>query len=222
MTRSVVARLVFKDLYLTRWTVISSLLAGLFSIAIMPISGMLAYVGGVSLICTLVILNIVLVMNTVVHERKDKVLLFVLSLPISPSQYTLAKVIANATAFGASWLILAVTAAVVIDVSLLPNGWLPFLFVVLVYLLTYFCVLLAAALNTASTAWTATVITVGNISINFLIPFLLRLPSVADNLRSPAAIWTADLATILAIEAAVGATALAAGLYARSRATEFV
>jgi ABC-type transport system involved in multi-copper enzyme maturation permease subunit len=222
MTRSVVSRLVLKDLYLSRWVVISSLLAGLFSVAIMPLSGMLAYVGGVSLICTLVILNIVLVMNTVVHERKDKVLLFVLSLPISPSQYTLAKVIANAVAFGASWLILAVVAALVIDLSLLPNGWLPFLFAVLVYLLAYFCILLATALNTASTGWTATVITVGNISINFLIPFLLRLPSVSDNLRSPTAVWTTDLATIVAIEIAVGAAALATGLYARSRASEFV
>ena len=37
-----------------------------------------AYVGGVSLICVMVILNIFLVMSGVVQERKDKVLLFVL------------------------------------------------------------------------------------------------------------------------------------------------
>ena len=57
--------------------------AALVAIAIMPLGRVSAYVGGVSLICVLVILNIFLVMSGVVQERKDKVLLFVLSLPVS-------------------------------------------------------------------------------------------------------------------------------------------
>mgnify|MGYP003509604158 CR=1 FL=1 len=38
--------------------------------------------------------------------------------------------------------------------------------------------LLAVALTKASNGWNATAITVGNISVNFLIPVLLALPSV--------------------------------------------
>ena len=49
----------------------------------MPLGTVTAYVGCVSLICVLVILNIFLVMTAVVQERKDKVQLFILSLPVS-------------------------------------------------------------------------------------------------------------------------------------------
>jgi hypothetical protein len=222
MTHSVVRHLILKDLYLVRWPVIASVVAGLVSIAIMPLSPVLAYVGGVSFICVIVILNIVLVMSAVVQEKKDKVLLFVLSLPISTAEYTRAKVIANGIAFVGSWLLLTVVATIVIDRSALPNGILPFLFAVLGYLLTYYCVLLGVGLVSDSTGWHATVITTGNISINFLIPLLLSLPSVVHNRASATAVWTADLVSVIAIEIAIGVAALAVALNVRSRAGDFV
>jgi len=222
MTRSVIRHLVRKDLYLVRWQVIASVVAGLASIAIMPLSPVLAYVGGVSFICVIVILNIVLVMSGVVQEKKDKVLLFILSLPVSTAQYTGAKVIANAIAFVGSWLLLTIAAAVVIHVSALPNGILPFLIALLVYLLAYYCVLLGVGLASDSTGWHATVITIGNISINFLIPLLLSLPSVVQHRAGAAAVWTGDIVTIIAIEISVGLGALAFAVYVRSHAGDFV
>lgn len=87
----IVRRLVVRDLYLMRWVVLASLVSGAAAVAILPIGGASAYVGGVSLICVLVILNIFLVMTGIVQEKKDKVLLFTLSLPLSPAQYTIAR-----------------------------------------------------------------------------------------------------------------------------------
>ena len=65
----------------------------------MPLGTVTAYVGFVSLICAIVILNIFLVMTAVVQERKDKVHLFILSLPVSTTQYAAAKMSSNAIAF---------------------------------------------------------------------------------------------------------------------------
>jgi len=222
MTTSVMTRLILKDLYFVRAIAIGSVVAGLASAAIMPLGAVPAYVGGVSLICIVVILNIMLVMSSVVQERKDKTLLFVLSLPISTSQYTLAKVTANVIAFGLSWLILLVAAVAVIDVSELPNGWIPFLVTVLVYLLAYYCVLLGVSVATDSTGWHATVITLGNVSVNFLIPLLMGRPSVGPHLKSTSADWSTDIAVFIAVEAAIGVAALAAGLFVRSRDRNFV
>jgi ABC-type transport system involved in multi-copper enzyme maturation permease subunit len=59
------------------------------------------YVAATAFICVLVVLNIFLVMATVVHERKEKVALFVLSLPVSTGQYTVGKIAGSAIAFGA-------------------------------------------------------------------------------------------------------------------------
>jgi ABC-2 type transport system permease protein len=222
MSRSIVTRLVLKDLYLLRWAILGATVAGGAALAVMPLGQMAGYVGGVSLICALIVLNIYLVMNGVVQERKDKVLLFVLSLPVSTTQYLAAKVTANALAFLLPWLILTAGAAAMIDATAIPNGLLPFWLTVLVYLLIYYCALLAVSLVTDSMGWHATAITLGNVSVNFFIVFLLGLPSVVAHHDAPAAVWTADIVTILAIELAAGAAALGLAFYFTSRRSDFV
>jgi ABC-type multidrug transport system permease subunit len=222
MSHSVVRQLILKDLYLTRWMVLGSLVAGAGALALMPLSLMSGYVSSVSLVCTLVILNIFLVMSGIVQERKDKVQLFFLSLPVSTSQYTIAKIVANAIGFVVPWVVLTIATLVVIDVSAIPNGVVPFWVAVLVYLLAYYCVLLSVAIVSDSTGWHATTITLGNISVNFLIPFLLSLPSVVEHRTGPVAVWTPDIVAIIAIELGVGVLALCAGVYVRSRAADFV
>jgi ABC-2 type transport system permease protein len=219
---SIVRRLILKDLYLVRWMIAGSLVAGAVAIAMMTRGRMSSYVGGVSLICTFIILNIFVVMGNVVQERKDKVQLFLLSLPISPMQYTAAKVLSSSIAFVGPWLVLSAAVLVVIDVSPLPNGVIPFWVAVLAYLFMYYCALLAVALVVDSTGWHATAITLGNLSVNFLIPILLGLPSVSGHIEGPIAVWTSDVITILTIEMVLGVAALCLAWYARSRAADFV
>jgi ABC-type transport system involved in multi-copper enzyme maturation permease subunit len=222
MNRSVVQHLFLQELFLVRWFVIGSILSGGAALGIMPLGKIPAYAGGVLLVCVLIILNIFLVMNSIVQERKDKVLLFTLSLPISKAQYVAAKVAANAAAFLTPWIVLTVAAAIVIDVSQLPNGLLPFWMALLVYLFTYYCALLAVGLVSDSTGWHAVAITIGNISVNFLIPILLGLPSVAQHIESPTAVWTSDIVAIIVVEVAAAIVALALGFYLRSRRADSV
>ena len=222
MTHSVVRQLVLKDLYLVRWMVAGSLAGGAVALGLMPLGPVPSYVSAVTLICVLVILNIVLVMSSIVQERKDKVLLFILSLPVSTSQYTAAKVISNTVAFGLTWLVLVVASAIVIDIAPISNGLLPVWIAILAYLFGYYGVLTAVALVSESTGWHATTITIGNISVNFLIPLLLGMRSVIEHRNSPVAVWTNDFIVIIAIELAVGVVALCLGVYLRSRATDFV
>lgn len=222
MTGPLFNRLVLKDLYLVRWMILGAIAAGLVAVAVMPLSRVAAYVGGVSLICVLVILNIFLVMTTVAQERKDKVLLFVLSLPISTRQYVAAKMTANLIGFGVPWALLSLATVAVVDRTALPNGILPFWVTLLGYLLAYNCVLLAVSLATDSTGWHATAITAGNISVNFFIPYMLSRPTIGANTGAAVATWTPDIFIVLAIEFAIGAAALAALVVYRARDPDFV
>ena len=88
MNSAIIRQLVLADLYLLRWMIVGAVAGGAGAIAVMPLGRVPAYVGSVLLICVLIILNIFLVMSGIVQERKDKVQVFVLSLPISPMQYT--------------------------------------------------------------------------------------------------------------------------------------
>ncbi len=67
-----------------------------------------------------------------------------------------------------------------------------------------------------------TAIIVGNVSINFVIPFLLGLPSVYGNAKGPAAVWTGDIVAIVAAEILTGALVLGLAVYFRSRTGDFV
>lgn len=222
MNRSIVRQLILKDLYLMRWMIGGALVAGLASLAMMPFGKVFSYVGGVSLICVLIVLNIFLVMHGVAQERKDKVLLFILSLPVSTTQYTLAKVLGNAIAFLVPWLVLTAANVVMIDVTSLPNGVLPFWLTILGYLLFYYCALLAVALASDSTGWHTTAIIIGNVSVNFLIPFLLSRPAVIAHGDGAVAIWSADLVAILTAELLAGVAALALAVHFHSRRSDFV
>jgi hypothetical protein len=110
----------------------------------------------------------------------------------------------------------------VIDATAMPNGSLPYWLAVLVYLLAYYLALLGVSLVTDSTGWHAAAITLGNISVNFVIFFLLGLPSVVANREAPAAVWTADILTIVAVELAAGVAALGLGMYIASHRSDFV
>jgi ABC-2 type transport system permease protein len=222
MSHSIVRQLILSDLYLQRWMVLGAIAVGIGSVALMPLMSMWTYVGGVLVICVLIVLNIFLVMTSIVQEKKDKVQLFMLSLPISPLQYTAAKIVSNAIAFIVPWLVLSAAVLMTIDVTPLPNGILPFWSVLLTYLLLYFCVLLAIAVVSDSTGVHATAITLGNVSVNFLIAFLLAAPSVVAHRDGPAAVWTTDMISILAIELTVAVAAIGAALFLRSRTVDFV
>jgi len=221
MTGSIVGQLVLKDLYLTRWIAAGTMLAGLIALAIAPLGSTAFYVGSVSFVCVQIVLIVFLVTVGVVQEKKDKALLFILSLPVSTTQYTFAKMAANFIAYIVPWLLLTATCLAIIFASDIPDGMMPAVTAISLYFLCYYCVLLAVAIATESATWIPVVIVIGNVLINFFIPLVFRLPSGA-NLSSGSSTWGLDILAVLALEIALSAAALAIGFLAQTRKKNFV
>ena len=158
----------------------------------------------------------------VVTERKDRVHLFVLTLPTSPAQYTAAKPAASAIAFLVPWAILLSAALALIAATGIPDGLMPFLAALLFYALCYYSLYLAVALVTDSVIWSTLVIIVGNTAPVFLIPALLRMPGVNADPDPSGPVWTANVLTVLACEVAFSAAAVGFALYLRSRQRDFI
>ena len=221
MTGSIVGQLVLKDLYLTRWIAAGSTLAGLIALAIAPLGSTAFYVGSVSFICIQIVLIVFLVTVGVVQEKKDKALLFILSLPISTTQYTSAKMAANFIAYFVPWLLLTAGCLAMIVASDIPDGMMPAVTAISLYFLCYYCVLLAVAITTESAAWIPVVIVIGNVMINFFIPLVFRLPS-GTNPSSESSAWGLDILAVLALEIALSSAALVIGFLAQTRKKNFV
>jgi ABC-2 type transport system permease protein len=222
MSHSILKHLLLKDLYFTRYLIIGSIVLGLGCLGLSTGGPIAFYVGTVSLLCVLIILNIFLVMAGVVNERKERTQLFMLSLPISTGQYVRWKLVFSFLAFFVPWLILTIAAVVVIDVSAIPNGFIPFAVIVLTYLLFYNILLLSVTLAKESVAWNTFVIIFGNISINFVIAFLMDLPAVNHFLWGQEAVWNTQEIVILAVEVALSFITLGLGFLFASRTRDFI
>ncbi len=222
MNRSVLLSLIAKDIYLGRWLVLAPLVSGGLVLALLPTSTLGFYVGSVLLFCVLIITNVMLVMSLVVTEKTEKALVFVLTLPVTHTQYAAAKMLSNGTCFLVMWVTLVGASLAVIHFSLIPDGLIPFWVTMSFYVFTYYCVLLAVGLLSSTPTAGAAVIVLGNIMPSFLIPYLMRLPGAQVNNEGPNIVWSPEIVNVITVELAVCLLVLPLALFIQSRKKDFI
>jgi hypothetical protein len=222
VSRSIVWQLVYKDLRLAWPLAVGSLVLGVLSLAASPWSPVAFFVGGSVLVVSLVLLNVMLVSLSIVNERKEKVRLFMLSMPVSTTQYNASKLLSSLIAYVVPAALLTLGGVELLLATPLPNGFIPLFVATSVHCLLYFCVFLAVALVTDSQGWITTVIVCGNVSISFVIPGLINMSSVGPSLGTEVVVWGADVVGFIAVEILLAAAALAISFVVNSRKTEFV
>lgn len=227
MTRSIVGRLVAKDLYLQRWLIAGALLAGVLSLVLSGFSsGKNVHTGmnlGILLFMTTVIaFGVMVPMLGIYKERQDRSQLFVLSLPLSPAQYWRAKVWAALIAFLVPWLTLTVGVVLATAVSGRPQGEIPAFVAIMTFLLANCCLLIAVVAISQSEVWAIPAILLTNVSVTVFLGQLANLPGVADHRQGAVAVWSPEILTVLAIEGAAILLSLALALAIPSRKKDFV
>ncbi len=222
MSQSIVSQLVVKDLRVAWPLVAGSLLLGVLSLALSPWSSVAFFVGGSMLVVALVLLNVMLVTMSLVNERKEKIRVFMLSMPVSTTQYNVAKLLSSLIGYLVPAALLTLGGVVLLDATPLPNGFIPLFVATSMHCFLYFCVLLAVALVTDAQGWITTVIVCGNVSLSFVIPGLINLSSIGPSLATETAVWSADVVAFIAVELVLAAAALAISFVVNSKKTEFV
>ena len=225
--RSIVGRLIRKDLYLHRWLIAAALILGVASLVVSRFStgdnvetGL--NVGIVLFITTIIAFGIFIPMLGILKERQDRSQLFVLSLPVSAAQYSMAKVSAALFAFLVPWI--SLTAGVVVTTALSgrPAGGIPFFIVMMTFFLANFCLLLVVIVLTMSEAWAIACILITNVSVPLFLAKVGSLPGVAARSRDAVATWSPAILTVLCIEVAMIMLTLALAFYIPSRKKDFL
>ena len=222
MSQSIVGQLVLKDLRLASPIVAGTLVLGVLSLALSPWSAVAFFVGGSVLIVALILLNIMLVTSSLMTERKEKTRVFMLSMPVSTTQYFVSKLISSLIAYLVPAALLTIGGVLLLLATPLPDGFIPLFVATSVHCLLYFCVFLAFALVTDSQGWITTVIVCGNVSLSFLIPGLINLSSLGPNLPAEAVVWGSDVVALMGAEGVIAVAALAISFVVDSKKTEFV
>jgi hypothetical protein len=220
--RTIVGRLIAKDLYLYRGLIVAALVAGVLSLAVShwserdnvttgPNPGFLLF------LTTIVAFGVTLPMYGILRERQERSQLFVLSLPVSPAQYAIAKVGAALVAFLLPWLALTAGVVAVTMTTAAPDGPMPFFVALMTFLLFNFCLLTALAVATRSELVSVLGILVTNVSVTLFIYQLAGLPGVAGAQGNAEANWSPAILTVLAVEAFAILLALGVAFYLPSR-----
>jgi ABC-2 type transport system permease protein len=202
MNYAMIKRLILKDWYLQRWTVIASLLGGVISLGVVCLGGQAAFmVGLILLLSTLIASGAQLAISTMVNERKEQTLSFLMSLPISHREYTLAKLLGTLLIFLVPWLFLVLGSFALFAIPHgVRHGLFPFTAIMATEILVNTCLMIVVALVTESQGWTVGAIMAGNIAINLIGYYVAHLPGIAKGMSGSSVSWSATASTALAIE----------------------
>ncbi len=224
MTSSVIGHLILKDWRLNRPLISVCIGVGLIALVVAQYTeGAARLLGTVWFFVSLCILGSMLPASAILNERKKQTLAFVMSLPVSPVQYAIAKALSTAAMFMVPWLALLISAVVLIETShVMPHGIIPMLFILAMLPLIVFCLISATVLVGESEGWLIAVSVVCNSSYWFVWYLLARTPSLTANWRAPAVVWNPAAFMVLSGEIGLIVFIVVVAFFFQSRKRNFI
>ncbi|MFY9824632.1 MAG: hypothetical protein WAM82_24860 [Thermoanaerobaculia bacterium] len=224
MNTTIVKHLVLKDWYFLRMPIIGYLAMGAVALLLIMNGGQGAFfAGSVLLITVLISMGIHLAFVTVVNERKEQTLPFIMSLPISYMEFTTAKILANLLMFLIPW-----TAILIVAVTLFAignaGGIIPFTVLLMTEIFTSYILLLAVALISESQSWSIGAMVFGNLFLQAFLYWLSQIRSIGLDYTAKihSAVWSPAAINILAVEIALILLLLGLTFFFQSRKTDFI
>lgn len=224
MNTLMVKRLILKDWYFQRWAIFGYLAAGALALFLIGTGGDASfYAGSILILTVLITVGIHLAMATIVVERSEQTLPFVMSLPISPKEYTTAKILANVLIFLIPWLALLIGSfAVIAGRPAVPDGLIPFTAIILTEIFMSYVLIVAVALVSESQGWAIGAIVFGNLLLQAAMYYVSHIPSIAAAMKGPRIVWDQPVVTLLLVEIAVILLLLGLTFWLQSRKTDFI
>lgn len=224
MNTRMIGILIRKDMRLVMMPVLFYLLVGVAAIAMMGVEKHAwFYAGSVLLITALIALGFHPTMATIVGERKEQTLAFIMSMPITPADYTWTKLLANLLLFLVPWaLLLGGTVAMIAARPAMPDGLIPYAVILLGYIAATAVLILCVALVTESMQWTIVTQIVCNLGLQGVMYGLSNIAAIKSTINGELIVWSEPALVLIGAELAIPALLLAATLWLQSRKTDFI
>jgi hypothetical protein len=224
MKDSVVRTLILSDWKRHRTLLLLFIAGGGIAFGLLQVGGEIPTILGATWFFTaLIVLGCMLPPSNVVNERKKHILPFLMSLPISITQYTTAKLVSTVGLYLVPWVTLVVGAVMFIaGRESIPDGWIPVVLILSLITFLGFCVIAATAMVSESEGWTIAATVVTNSSYGFSWYLLVRNEAIRNGTKSPEVVWGPEVVTILAAEIVAIIVILGLTFYLQSRKRDFV
>ena len=217
----VIKQLVYKDWYLNRKLLAVYIGGGIFSLSIISLGEWQFFMGSIMFITMLVAMGNHQLSVTMINERKEQTLAFVMSLPVSPADYAMAKFLSNMVLFFIPWSLLTLVTLLVILFTPLPDGLIAFTLLVCVLIAVNHCICWGVTMVTETEASFLMVMIGLNCLLNPALYFLARSPNIGGNNLNQIFIWSSTATLVLVCEILAIVLLLVGTLYFRSRKKVF-
>jgi ABC-type Na+ efflux pump permease subunit len=192
--------------------------------ALIQVGGELpAILGTTWFFIALIVFGSMLPNSNVINERKKQTLAFLMSLPLSATQYTMAKIVSTVGMFLVSWVTLVVAAvSFIVSHPFIPDGMIPTILILAMFTFVGFCVIAAVTLVSESEGATIAATVASNSFYGFGWYLLIRNPVIRGDMGSLVPVWSSEVLTILGVEIGVIVLILGLTFYLQSRKRDFI
>lgn len=220
---SLVRKLIVKD-----WQVYQKQLAGYVAGLLLALSlvGMgtpgLSAAGALLLLVLLIVVGSYAIQSSIVTERKQQTVPFVMSLPVTPMDVYWGKLLANLAIYLVPFLLVMGGLSTLILTTPRPDGGLPWTVVVAGFVLMNFSVSLCMAIAVDSEGWNVFVMLALMTLVGPFIFWVSRLDGIAQYMETDQIVWGAPVVGLLASEMAVIAIAIFITSWIHARKSSFL
>lgn len=218
----VIKLLVAKDWRLFQKQLAVCVLAGIASLCFLGLAKPWAfYVGSLMLIIVMVSAACFSIATSLVVERKEQTLAFVMSLPVSPLDFTVAKLVGNLVTFLVPFLLMLAGTLAVVLFTPLPDGLFVYALLIFGYILFAFTVSLAIAMAVETEGWATFGMIAPMVMINPYMMALSQVPDISDRVGVDAIVWTPPAVLILSVLATLAVALVATTAWRHARRPAF-
>ena len=220
---AMVWKLVVKD-----WQVYQKQLAGFVAGMLLALglvgmgTPLMASAGALLLLVQLLVVGTYAIQSSIMAERKLQTMPFIMSLPVTPMDVYWGKLLANLVIYLVPFLLVTGGLLALILSTPRPDGAVPWLAVVALFMLTIFCVSLCVAIAVESEGWNIFAILALMTLIGPFLYWVSRLDGIVQYLKADDIVWSAPVLGVLAAEVAVIAVAILVTSWIHARKASFL
>lgn len=193
--------LVVKDWQLFQKQLAAYVLAAIVSLCFLGMVGSWSfYVGSLLLLIVMISIACFAISNSLLVERRDHTLSFIMSLPVSPLDFYLSKLLGNLVTFGVPFVAISLATLMVILFTPLPDGLVVFALLMFGHVLFAYSVSLGVAMAVESEGWNTFAMIASMVMINPFIMLIGQIPVITDNVKTDTIVWSTPAVSILAAQ----------------------
>lgn len=213
-TRQMIKRLIVKEFQMYQKQFAAYVIGLLIGLTLIGMAKTWAfYAGGMILLVLLICVGGFAIQSSLLNERREHTLTFMMSLPLTPMTFFWSKVLANLVLYLVPFTIVLAGTAFLVLFTPLPDGILIWSFLIYGFLATNYFISLSAALVLESEGWNIFVQIAVSTFVGPFMVFIGTIDAIGKKIQSNEVVLSQEALGIFALELTVMVLALA---FARS------